>query len=130
MGRIILTEEGRHDAAPGPGLWLTAAEALRITGWELKPEGMCRGAVCVPLAATATRVGEVDLAAFWEKLGAPVVGDDSGGVWSLGVAPADRRAALETLEAPDFTLPDLDGRMHSLSDLRGKKTLLVTWASW
>jgi hypothetical protein len=129
MGRIILTEEGRHEAPSGTGLWLSAADALRITGWELKPEGMCRGAVCVPLPAGAARAGEVDLAAFWAKLGAPVV-SDGGAVWSVGVAPQDRRAALETLEAPDFTLPDLDGRMHSLSDLRGKKTLLVTWASW
>lgn len=129
MGRIILTEEGRHEAPSGTGLWLSAADARRITGWELKPEGMCRGAVCVPLPASARRPGEVDVAAFWAKLGAPVAGD-GGDVWSLGVAPDDRRAALESLEAPDFTLPDLDGRMHSLSDLRGKKTLLVTWASW
>ncbi len=129
MGRIILTEEGRHEAPSGTGLWLSAADALHITGWELKPEGMCRGALCVPLPASATTPGEVDIAAFWAKLGAPVV-SDGGEVWSLGVAPQDRRAALETLEAPDFSLPDLDGRMHSLSDLRGKKTLLVTWASW
>ena len=129
MGRIILTEEGRHDAPPGEGLWLGAAEALRITGWELKPEGMCRGDLCVPLPAAARREGVVDLAAFWEVMGAPVV-SDGGQVWSLGVAPEDRRAALETLEAPDFELPDLDGVAHRLSDLRGKKVLLVTWASW
>ena len=130
MRRIILTENARYDAPPGDGLWLGAAEILRITGWMLKPEGMCRGDVCVPLPAAARREGAADLAAFWALMGAPVVGSDSGVVWSLGVAPDDRRAALETLEAPDFTLPDLDGRLHSLSGLRGKKTLLVTWASW
>ena len=32
--------------------------------------------------------------------------------------------------APNFTLPDLNGRVHSLADFRGKKVLLVTWASW
>jgi peroxiredoxin len=34
------------------------------------------------------------------------------------------------MEAPDFTLPDLRGRLHSLRDQRGKKTLLIAWASW
>jgi len=32
--------------------------------------------------------------------------------------------------APDFTLPDLDGNLVSLSDFRGKKTLVFIWASW
>ncbi|TAJ31410.1 MAG: redoxin domain-containing protein, partial [Reyranella sp.] len=35
-----------------------------------------------------------------------------------------------SLEAPDFTLPDLDGKTHSLAEQRGKKVLLVSWASW
>ena len=42
----------------------------------------------------------------------------------------DRARALQSLQAPDFTLPDLDGRMHTLSEHRGRKVLLVTWASW
>jgi peroxiredoxin len=37
---------------------------------------------------------------------------------------------LTSLEAPDFALPDLDGKMHSLSDYRGKKVFVVSWASW
>jgi len=32
--------------------------------------------------------------------------------------------------APDFALPDRDGKMVRLSDFRGKKVLIVTWASW
>jgi len=42
----------------------------------------------------------------------------------------DRAAALDSGEAPDFTLPDLDGKLHSLSDHRGKKVLLIAYASW
>ena len=42
----------------------------------------------------------------------------------------ERKAALTSLEAPDFALPDPSGRMHRLSDYRGKKVFLVTWASW
>ena len=34
------------------------------------------------------------------------------------------------LDIPDFSLPDRDGKMHKLSDFRGKKVLVITWASW
>ena len=40
------------------------------------------------------------------------------------------RSALDSLEAPDFSLPDLEGNLHSLTDRRGKKVLLVAYASW
>jgi hypothetical protein len=72
----------------------------------------------------------VNLAALWRLLGRPVVHSDRGDVWVLGESARDRGAALASLEAPDFTLPDPSGRLHSLSDYRGKKVLLVTWASW
>ena len=39
-------------------------------------------------------------------------------------------AALTGLEAPDFALPDISGVEHRLSDLRGQKVFLTTWASW
>jgi hypothetical protein len=48
----------------------------------------------------------------------------------LGVTARERIEALTSLEAPDFTLPDLDGRLHSLRDHRGRKVLLVAYASW
>jgi peroxiredoxin len=32
--------------------------------------------------------------------------------------------------APDFELPDLRGRVHRLSDLRGKVVFLNLWATW
>ena len=35
-----------------------------------------------------------------------------------------------SLEAPDFELPDIDGRRHKLSDYRGQRVLLLGWASW
>lgn len=40
------------------------------------------------------------------------------------VAPADRPPA------PDFTLPDLNGKSKSLHDYRGKVVLVTFWASW
>ncbi len=39
-------------------------------------------------------------------------------------------AVKEGSEAPDFSLPDLDGKMHRLSDYRGKVVFLNFWATW
>lgn len=32
--------------------------------------------------------------------------------------------------APDFTLPDIVGQQHKLSDYRGKDVIVVFWATW
>lgn len=126
----ILTEAGEQAVAAVDGLWLTAADAERVTGWTLKPEGMCRDDACVPLPARATRDGRVDVAAFWQRLGNPVLHDDATETWVLGLGADARNDALADLQAPDFTLPDLDGTLHTLSALRGRKVFLTTWASW
>ena len=112
------------------GLCVSAADAERATGWTLKPEGMCRGEVCVPLREGMRRDGFVLLPAFWRALGNPVVHDERREVWALGAGADERNAVLAGLAAPDFTLPDLDGKPHTLSALRGKKVFLCTWASW
>jgi hypothetical protein len=106
------------------------ADAEQVTGWTLKPEGMCRAEACVPLPADAVRGKEVNVEAFWKKLRGPVVANDARDVFALGAPADERNAALEGLAAPDFTLPDIDGVSRSLSQLRGKKVFLATWASW
>jgi hypothetical protein len=134
----VLTDSGewgvRGGEAAGQALWLPAPEAEAATGFAVKSQGLCRGELCVPLPAG--REGEfvsgarVNVAALWRHLGWPIVQSDRGDVWVLAHNAHDRAAALRSLEAPDFTLPDVAGRMHSLRDHRGKKILLVTWASW
>jgi len=62
--------------------------------------------------------------------GQPVVHDDTHQVWFFGEAAGTHSNALASLQAPDFTLPDLDGKLHSLSQYQGKKIFLVSWASW
>lgn len=118
----------------GEDLWLAAPDAEAATGWSARPEGLCRGPVCVPLPpgreATLVRGAQINLAGLWRHLGQPVVRSEHGDVWVLGRSAADRAAALASLEAPDFTLPDAAGRPGSLSEHLGKKVLLVTWASW
>jgi hypothetical protein len=127
---IILSPTGEHKISSHDGLWMSAADATKVTGWTLKPEGMCLAERCVPLPAAAVKGKEVDVAAFWTKLGGPVVGAENGEVWALGAPADERNAALDGLEAPDFTLPDVDGKPRTLSQLRGKKVFLATWASW
>ena len=123
----VLTEGGEVTVAATSGLWLSADEVERATGWALKPEGMCQDDVCVPLPV---RDGRVDVAAFWRLLDRPVVSDAAGATWVLGSGAEERNGALAGLLAPDFTLPDLDGAAHTLSALRGNKVFLCTWASW
>lgn len=134
----VFTEQGETRCASarvdGDGLWLSSGDLAAVTGWTLKPEGLCRGEICVPVPPSrATELvdgAEVNVAAFWRYMGQPVIHDDAGELWVLGTG-ADRRAEqLRSLEAPDFTLPDLDGRMHALSRYRGRKVMLVSWASW
>ena len=117
-------------------LWLDVAELARKTGWELKPQGLCRGEVCYPVAKssaqTSTRDGAncVNVTALADEVGFPWVGDLKHRVRYFGSDSIARTSALKSLKAPDFELPDIDGRMHRLSDNLGKKTLLVSWASW
>jgi hypothetical protein len=120
----------------GNNLWLSLTELHTATGWELKPQGACLADVCVPIPsgreAEFLRADgrQFNLAALARLQGQPVVHDDTHGVWFFGEAAGARGRALASLQAPDFTLPDLDGRAHSLSQYRGKKVLLVSWASW
>jgi hypothetical protein len=126
--------QAQVEATPeGERLWLAPAELRAATGWELKPEGACRDDVCVPVppgAQLARAGGAVDLVALAALLSRPVVHEDTEHVWLVGEAAEERRAALESLEAPDFALPDLSGTVHRLSDYRGRKVFLVAWASW
>lgn len=128
-----LEVEPRPDR-PSDELWLDAASLQKATGWHLRPEGLCQGPICVPVppAARDSLVdGEtVNVSALWERLGRPVLRDASASTWMLGEAAEDRGQRLASLEAPDFTLPDIEGKLHSLSDFRGKKVFLATWASW
>jgi hypothetical protein len=100
-------------------------ELERRTGWAIKPQGACKGEVCVPLpkgsALTATLLRD--------RLGMPLVGDEERGVWALGPSTATGRA-LESAAVPDIELPDVDGNPFKLSSLHGRKAIVVAWASW
>ncbi len=130
-GRQLEVEPG---AGGADGLWLSPAALEEATGWRLRPEGMCREEVCVPIPDDAREKlvdsDAVNASGLWERLGRPVLRDAAATTWMLGEAAEDRARTLASLEAPDFTLPDIEGKLHSLSDFRGKKVFLATWASW
>jgi hypothetical protein len=94
------------------------------TGWQAKPEGLCKGDVCVPMPSS----GSLDAAVLAERLGMPLLHDEVTGVWVLG--PEGGGRALTTAVAPDLQLPDVHGEPFSLSSLRGRKVLIAAWASY
>ena len=97
------------------------------TGWTLKPEGACKGEVCVPLGRSPGTT--VDVPAVAERLGMPLVHDPEADLWALGPETLAGRA-LSTVEAPEITLEDLDGAPFELSRLRGQKILVYAWAPY
>ena len=136
-------------SAQAEELWLPLDALEAATGWHYSspsrasrdlpeggasPEGMCRGETCVPVPKNAGWLDEknsrIDLAGFARHLDQPVVHDDARTTWAFGEAPAARRAVIDSLEAPDFALPDLDGKIHRLSDYRGKKVFLFSWGTY
>jgi peroxiredoxin len=129
-GAHELDVELRRD---GDRLLVSPAGLRDALGWELKPEGLCRGDVCLPTQLRADLVderGDIDVAAFARATGRPHALDAAEGVAVLGEASADRRALAAERTAPDFELPDLDGKPVALHDYDGKKRVLATWASW
>ena len=142
MPVTILTTDSESEATnarrEGAALWLRNDELLATTGWEIKPEGVCRGDLCVPLPddRASTLMTErdgaswLDVAGFAGYVGQDLAHDEATDTWYFGPGPEEQRGQLTSLEAPDFELPDLAGRMHRLSDHRGKKVLLALWASW
>ena len=99
------------------------------SGWSLKPQGACRGDVCVPLPADAVQDDVVDVRAVAERLGMPLVHDADAGLWALGPETLSGHA-LPTAVAPDLALPTLDGTEFRLSSLHGRKVVMVAWAPY
>ena len=107
---------------------LTADAFADATGWIAKPEGMCKGDVCVPVPTAFDADGMLDVTAVAERLGMALVADDEAGVWALG--PDSGGRALTTATVPPIELPDIDGNPFNLAAMHGRKVLLVAWASW
>ena len=127
------TEARSVDARISAGrVRLTAGALERGLGWTLKPEGLCRGSVCIPAGNGEAWIDDagIDLEELARALDRPLAIDVDERAAALGTSAGERANQLASLEAPDIELPDLDGRRHRLSAHRGKKVLLIVYASW
>ena len=119
-------------------LWVVPEDLPRVNGFELKPEGACLDELCVPVLQDrdsemfVSRGGQAwfNVTELARKLEQAYVADHDRGVWSFGEVPVTRSSFLRSAMAPDFELPNREGTLVRLSDFRGKKVLIITWASW
>ena len=123
---------------------LPASDLVALLGWELKPEGLCRGDVCVPVRdrssveidgtdgshGTDDPDGGVSLRGVATALDRPLVVDLDAGVAAIGPSRSSRRQALAGGPLPDLALPDIDGEVLDLASLRGRKAVVVAFATW
>lgn len=100
-----------------------------LLGWERKPQGLCKGDVCIPVPP-GTADGPMEAAEVARLLGRPLEVDATERVGAFGASASERAESLRTGLAPDFTLPDVNGVLHRLSDYRGRKVVLYAYASW
>jgi len=133
--RVVEIERTLPDATE---LWVTPADLTRVNDFVLKPEGACLAELCIrvlqdrdsDMYVTRSNQGWFNLTGLADKLQQAYVSDFDDGVWSFGAMPLERQSFLRGGMAPDFEMADRDGNPVKLSDFRGKKVLLLTWASW
>lgn len=119
-------------------LWVTKADLPQVNGFELKPEGACLDEICIPIKQSedselfVTRQGKgwVNVTGLARILKQPVVADYDTQTFSLGAIPVQRTSFVRDAVAPDFELKDWQGNSYGLSDFKGKKIMLLSWASW
>jgi hypothetical protein len=124
-GRSVHLTNARADSKD---LWIQTRDLPQVNEFEVKPQGACRGDVCIPISKDLKSGNNFNLTGFARRVRQSYLADS--GVWSFGAIPVMRGAYLQGRMAPDFAVPDRVGKIVHLSDFRGKKVLLVTWASW
>ena len=133
--RVVTIQQANIEAAD---LWVTPDDLKRVNDFELKSSGVCLDEICIPVNHSGDdaliRVSEnktwFNLTGFARKMDQSFVVDTASHVWSFGEITAARSSFFNDGIAPDFTVPDRTRKRVSLSDFRGKKVLLLTWASW
>ncbi len=108
---------------------VTADDFASRTDWHPKPEGICRGEICVPAPGSLRDDGTIDVEVVAARLGMPLVHDPDHRVYALGPATATGRA-LSTAVSADPELITRHGKGFRLSSLRGRKVVMVAWASY
>ena len=86
-----------HAVSTDDDVWLTLPDLTASTGWEIKPEGICRGEICIMvpdeiMSSLLQEEGEknwFNLAGFTRFLERPYARDDAQNVWSFGAMSED-----------------------------------------
>ncbi len=140
-GITILANDNITKVAACPNnedaLWIRADELKVATGFELKESGACYDPlnICIPLleegfTQTLSDHKWLNISKLSQRLEQACISNDDHTVWSLGLLPEARKAMLTSSIAPDFEIVDINGEIVRLSELKGKKVLIVTWATW
>jgi hypothetical protein len=124
----VVLDKIRPDPKGAGDLWIRAADLPAVNEFHVKPEGACRADTCIPISKDLKSGDWFNLSGFSRKIHQSVVSDS--GVWSLGEIPVLRGEFYGSRIAPDCAVPDRKGKMVHLSDFKGKKVMIVTWASW
>lgn len=127
-----------HTLSDPTDLWVTKQDLPLLNGFELKPEGACLDQICVPIRqsedsnifVTRRQQGWVNVSELARRIQQPMVADHDTQTFSLGDIPAQRQSFVRDGVAPDFEMQDWRGKTHKLSDFKGKKIMLLSWASW
>ncbi len=120
----------------GDELLIPTDSVIAVTGFELKPQGLCAGDVCIAMPSDESWIVEQDkkkyfnVSRFARRVNQVYAVDPEAKVWSFTAVPRPETSPLLAGQAPDFALEDRDGKLVRLSDFRGKKVLILTWASW
>jgi hypothetical protein len=110
-------------------LEMSGEEFHRLTGWEIKPEGACKDDRCVPLVPPVhDSAGPIDVADVAARIGMPLAHDAAHGLWAIG--PESGGRVLARARMPDLVLPDFNDQPFDVATTRGRKVLLLAWASW
>ena len=129
IGDDTVEVDGGRD---GDRVFIPEPELGRVTGWELKPRGLCRDDTCVlvPGRGALGPDGWIDVASLGATVGMPVAVEATAGLAVIGHPAVERAEALSSLTAPDVRLPTVAGSEAGVHDFSGSKRLVVSFASW
>src|SRR5215470_3286301 len=120
--RTVIYDNRTTEVAPGPAtpdtddLWVTLADLKRATGFVIKPQGVCRDELCFPIpkARRSAFLSKqrtttwFNLTEFARLLRHPTAREKE--LWYFGPRPDEQNAFIGSLIAPDFKLPDMNGK--------------------
>ena len=132
---LILSDAGEVQVIASSNFGEFGVEAAAfgsLTGWVLKPAGLCKDDLCVPVRnPQVLSDGEnINIAEFARITNRNILIDSGRKIVALGDQATSRAQSMATLDAPNFTLPDINGKLVSFYDYNRRKRLLLAWSSW